>query len=541
MKSFKLPQFFNRLLHRPTPAVALLALLAPAGGTVGRQPDSLRTTESMSAGLCLSMLRHKQQPFKQSPLSQYSLKTSLLMGLPEKVVNKVKDTGGISLGYHLTYSDPPSDIPKNPFVHMTKVRQPSGKSYEEMLLDKITASKGNLTPGDVLSMSLDVTKGDYYLASLTAHNLLKEAAYTGAGTSASAGVYGWDRGKQPNSKSSRIATPDVILDKLINLRSPGDKFEADKDGPWYHMFGVLFVGGAISPGTAGTMAEVENLTRALRLGSSPDAFKELTNTRSAAIGSVLSGLTNGSLYLPEDISKLSDAEIATLRKQIQDAYAAGRKDLEGTTASQAELANARRGLLRALSDEAKRIDKELTKRRDKAAEKKKPKTGYWELEKIIVIPIENAPAKNGRFSRIDPSGGAGTLTVKASWNDMQLKVHSSTALLNWTISPDPQLLVPGSKLKITGALSASGEMERTNAGIIWHPPGYPAHVGHASGIVIKGLDGSKSAGPTSFDVEATVPEGSRFPNGLALRFIAYASGYGGVEYIYKWVGPRVTR
>ncbi|MCK7581313.1 MAG: hypothetical protein MZV65_40565 [Chromatiales bacterium] len=43
------------------------------------------------------------------------------------------------------------------------------------------AQDGSLTPADLMRMSLDVCGGDYPSATLTAHNFLKEIAYSGRG------------------------------------------------------------------------------------------------------------------------------------------------------------------------------------------------------------------------------------------------------------------------------------------------------------------------------------------------------------------------
>jgi hypothetical protein len=51
-------------------------------------------------------------------------------------------------------------------------------SYESALADRMIESPGGLMPADVMRMALDVTGGDYPLATLTAHNLLKELKYS---------------------------------------------------------------------------------------------------------------------------------------------------------------------------------------------------------------------------------------------------------------------------------------------------------------------------------------------------------------------------
>ncbi|MGC9384952.1 MAG: toxin-antitoxin system YwqK family antitoxin [Kosmotogaceae bacterium] len=79
-------------------------------------------------------------------------------------------------------------------------------------------------------------------------------------------------------KVARPADNKAISNKLVNLRPPGDIFSHDKMGPWYHIFGVMFLGSvSIWKYTARTWAYAEKIFR--RVGftdtnSPKDPFKE---------------------------------------------------------------------------------------------------------------------------------------------------------------------------------------------------------------------------------------------------------------------------
>jgi hypothetical protein len=197
------------------------------------------------------------------------------------------DSEGDSLGWLLTESATPR-YPENPYVQLTRDRLPSlaGRSYETALAERIALSDGNLSPSQVMQMALEETGYDYPLAALTAHNLLKELTY--ANRQGGPALVGWnrqDRGGYAEAigglhrgyetlDSNRVAG---VIDKLANLRAIGDPHAGDKMGPWYHLYGVLFVGSVTSRHEADFGAFMENFTRWLRLGSSRDEFKEQMN------------------------------------------------------------------------------------------------------------------------------------------------------------------------------------------------------------------------------------------------------------------------
>lgn len=94
--------------------------------------------------------------------------------LPSKVPLIPYDVPISDLGYLLRSQHAPADLAEqgNYYAKLTV-------TYEESLRERIKGSKGDLAPADVMRMALDTTHGNYTLAALTAHNLLKSVAYLG--------------------------------------------------------------------------------------------------------------------------------------------------------------------------------------------------------------------------------------------------------------------------------------------------------------------------------------------------------------------------
>ncbi len=165
-----------------------------------------------------------------------------------------------------------------------------------------------------------------------------------------------------------------------------------------------------------------------------------------------------------------------------------------------------------------------------------PTVSHWAFVEAKPVPIDNPPNTRDprRYSRCRAEGGSGSLVVTGEWNDLELKPHFSKVTVTWNASPDLRYLVPGQKFKVSGTVTLSGEISRTSFGVHWHPPGFPAHVGHTSGINLYGNDFAGAGG--SFEFEAQVPAKDRYPQGvMVLRFVSYANGNGAVEYAYRWV------
>jgi hypothetical protein len=82
-----------------------------------------------------------------------------------------------------------------------------------------------------------------------------------------------------------IRDPDLINGKLRDIRPVYDKHAEDRLGPWYHMFGILFVGShpELGEDLASLGASMENATRLLNLGSGRDLGKEALNRCAAKL------------------------------------------------------------------------------------------------------------------------------------------------------------------------------------------------------------------------------------------------------------------
>ena len=82
-----------------------------------------------------------------------------------------------------------------------------------------------------------------------------------------------------------IQDPDLINNKLRDVRPVYDNNVEDRLGPWYHTFGLLFVGSSprLGENLASLGASLENGTRLLNLGSGRDLGKEATNRCAAKL------------------------------------------------------------------------------------------------------------------------------------------------------------------------------------------------------------------------------------------------------------------
>lgn len=232
----------------------------------------------------------------------------------------VEQDAPTGLGFFLTDGNQPSVTGlNNPYVAETKILKANETirgdgaqlrmSYEMALARRIALSPGNLAPGDVFRMAVDITKGDVPLAALVAHNLLKEAAY--AKRENQQMVLGnIPKGLRPASPEDRAimdsysaafegkghfwdttfqADPEIIRSKLQDIRPVYDSHAEDRLGPWYHSFGILFVGTnpAIGEVAAWSGAMTENITRLLNAGSGRSLGKEAANRCSAVLVSLL--------------------------------------------------------------------------------------------------------------------------------------------------------------------------------------------------------------------------------------------------------------
>lgn len=171
-----------------------------------------------------------------------------------RLVGLVKLAPGTDLSHMLRGQNIPSADDRNQFFALTSKAvapgDPQGRTYDQVLHDSILAAKTQLRPADVLRLALRATAGDYQLAVLTAHNVIKEQTYGGRDS-----VFGVTTGPDPRA---------LFASKLENLRrdpNASDTVSADKMGPWYHTFGVLFVAGSIGPITGEALVDTEHITR----------------------------------------------------------------------------------------------------------------------------------------------------------------------------------------------------------------------------------------------------------------------------------------
>lgn len=301
---------------------AIITAALFAAGAALAQTD----TRTLSTDMLREVLKHSVKDFNDSALSGFYPRMSIGAGLGEKIANKLWEENGDTLGFMLTESAQPSGVSGNPYVNLTKNQSVNGRSYEELLADRITSAGGELGPDQVLGLALDVTGGDYWLATLAAHNLLKEVAY--ASRSGQIPLVGWDPDNPNDATKWKLLKSDDILGKLRQLRAPGDPHVKDKIGPWYHMYGLFFVGGMLSGDEADFMAGAENLTRKLGLGSSSDPFKEDMNVWAANLTHALNELVDKGVCAPADLSLYSRDELQAIFDKLREQHRSYQGELE---------------------------------------------------------------------------------------------------------------------------------------------------------------------------------------------------------------------
>ncbi|MEW6433553.1 MAG: hypothetical protein AB1730_18760 [Myxococcota bacterium] len=366
-------------MHTPRAVVALacLALSSPAFaqpddlygvGGFGRAQGAVQRNKSAYAvldeqvGPAMEKLlgQRKLTPWEQSVVHTKVARTRIVAGALTK---KVNDN---ALSTLLTENGKSSNTPQNPYVKLTK--EGGENSYEMQLARRIQAMK-QAAPQDVMAAALDVCHQDYWLATLTAHNLLKEVTYA-ARTDGYAFV-GWTKGDNSDDLSIDAKS---ITSRLIDLRPEGDPNFGDRMGPWYHAFGLFFVGGITSGAEAQLMADLENVTRLLRAGSPPDEGKERVNAWAARLSSKLNGVvakqSTGEVTRPEkaarppkDLKGLSKAQLEGYIDSLKAEHRALQDVLAGLPPGADAQGNAIRAEQKSLYTEVMRLKKELGTRR----------------------------------------------------------------------------------------------------------------------------------------------------------------------------------
>jgi hypothetical protein len=131
--------------------------------------------------------------------------------------------------------DDPRTRDRNVYVRLTNDPPGDGdpRSREQRLEDAIIASPGALSPAVVMEMALQASAGNYPLATLTAHNLLKSISCQGWQEAATVGRL-MARGRSDVSFPKRYGE---VASRLFDLRAaPGDKM-----GIWHHAFVPLAI------------------------------------------------------------------------------------------------------------------------------------------------------------------------------------------------------------------------------------------------------------------------------------------------------------
>lgn len=310
------------LAGSPLLAEAPERLRAPGAG----MQQAFDPTET-SVAVLQEIFRHRRKPWEKSRLRFYLPRVSLVAGAGEKLLNWVVEENGNRLGFLLTESTQPSSVSDNPYVDMT-MELIAGESLETRLAARISSSPGDLTPDRVLGMALDAADGDYWLAMLTAHNLLKEVTY--AEREQRKAVLGRLSDKPYDGRAWVEINPAKVTSKLRNLRQPFDQFAEDKMGPWYHMYGLLFVGGVTSGSEAEFLAGTENFTRALGLGSTNDPFKEQMNRWAGGLSHLVNQAVETDVYIPENLDELDQGELESTLEQVIELHRERQQELERT-------------------------------------------------------------------------------------------------------------------------------------------------------------------------------------------------------------------
>lgn len=352
-------------------SIVLLLLSVPLlVGVVTEQLARADARTDVERGLLTQIARSKLKPFDQSALKGHYPRVSLAASGVEKIVAKVIETNGTTLGFMLTESAQPSGVTGNPYVDATKGRK--GKtSPEAELAKRIIASRTPMMPGDVLGAALQITKGDYWLATLVCHNLLKEVTY--AERAKAQAVLGWDNADPMKASQWILISPKEITSKLPNLRPAGDPQFSDKMGPWYHMFGLFFIGGMTTGTEAESLAWVENFTRELGLGSTTDKFKMDMNTWSAHLTHAMNDLVDKNLQIPgpTDAAAMSKADLSAKIDALKAEHKTLQAELEKlrpsvNDAHHGPMVEARMSTIRpqqkTIYDEVLRLKKELASR-----------------------------------------------------------------------------------------------------------------------------------------------------------------------------------
>lgn len=276
--------------------------------------------DQMGAELLAESMMHRLQPAGQSALVK--LDPSF-----EKMAIAATD-----LGTYVRDQGVPSERLEIGYVQLT-FRQRSGQdSIGLQLADAVLKSPGRMKPADVMGAALEITGGDVPLAALAVQTLLKEVKYQSIPTETYPkptfiAMVGESHTMTRTGPRVEARSAKELMAKLVDLRPEGDRYFHDKLGPWYHAFGLLFVGTALSPDSAAIGAMGENAWRYFNIGSSWDPVKMEANRWAAeesyALGLLMQWQSNATLskhrgwYVPRFLDKLTEAELEQILEDLR--------------------------------------------------------------------------------------------------------------------------------------------------------------------------------------------------------------------------------
>ncbi|WP_141700638.1 hypothetical protein [Methyloceanibacter superfactus] len=162
---------------------------------------------------------------------------------------------GTQMGEILRGDTLPEDVrDTNPYARLT------AKTEDRLRDSMLAAPKGSLTPARVMDMALDASGGNYPIATLTAHSVLKshtkrgreiiEKMQTRVAALSRGTISQAEYDRQMADLRKQLRPHSEIASRLQNLRADPTA-TGDKLGPWYHTFGVMALG-SVHGGTDAT-------------------------------------------------------------------------------------------------------------------------------------------------------------------------------------------------------------------------------------------------------------------------------------------------
>ena len=311
--------------------------------------------DEMGAELLAEAMMQRLQPPRQTALAKLN---------PSFETMAVAYT---DLGTYVRDQGVPSERLENGYVQLTFLQRTGEDSVGVRLADAILASKGGLRPGDVMGLAIEICGGDVPLAALAVHTLLKEAKYQSIPTETNpkpTGLAMVGESKVMSRTGPRVESRSAaeLMAKLVDLRPAGDLYVQDKMGPWYHAFGLLFVGTALSPDSAMVGSMGENAWRYFNIRSHWDPAKMEVNRWAAeetyALGLLMQWQSAATIsqhrgwYVPRFLDKLKEDELEQI---LQDLHAMDRFLVNGKHPA---------SLRRAVAIHLERVEKELLSRRN---------------------------------------------------------------------------------------------------------------------------------------------------------------------------------